>query len=308
MKSLSIVFLNLFLTTLVWADADDCNYNLSFANVTALVQDTDQVIQHDFSLSRNGSNNSNNCRNYRIFFSKGQANSYQRKAYVNSASVNYNLHRLVNMAGILKQYGDAGASNEYLEGMAQDRYSTYQQRIFVSIPSLASQNFPSSGNYVDNIQASLYNIRSNGTLVLSDTKNFSVTFIVNKKIEISLVDEGAPSDPTSTTKILDFGNLEQNLEKAADLRVVSNTPYQVWVSAYNRGNLKHAQGEGISYSMKVNNYSIPLSIGLPWPIGVGNETSSSGDRYNMRFKITESTEGKPTGLYQDIITITAAAN
>ncbi len=308
MRILFLFIFIIFLMPVTWA-ADNCDFNLVFPNVTILITENQQVIQHDFTLERGEESPHLLCQNYRIFFSKGQSNSYQRKAFGhNNSGINYNIHRLINMAGILKDYGDAANSNEFIDGIAQNRNVTYTNRLFVSVPSLASQNFPRSGNYTDIIQASIYGrVHGSNLLVYSTSRTFSVTYVINKKIEVSVVDEGAPFDASSTSKVLDFGFLTQNSEKKADLRIVSNTPYQVKLTSMNNGHLKHTQGALIDYSLKVNGSNTNLST-APTNIGCGNETTTVGDRYQLKFKITDTIDNKLSGLYQDVITITAIAN
>lgn len=146
---------------------------------------------------------------------------------------------------------------------------------------------------------------------LDDIETFTVTIMIPTKINISVVDEGAAFDVSATSKVLNFGYLSLNQEKSADVRVVSNTPYRILMSSQNNGNLKHSgSGSLIGYELKINGAVVSLSSSAssPAPIGTGDQTSSAGDRFNARVRITTDTDRKTSGIYEDVITITAIAN
>jgi len=290
--------------------APECDYEFSLSNATIQLTSSPQVIQQNYTISRR-TGQVGRCEDYRIFFSKGYANSYQRKAYYMSTfSLDYNLHSIINQNGVLKDFNDALSAVEYISGSMPQSNTTYTGSFFISVPSSSSQSTSSSGIYNDIVQVSAYGFKpENGQYSFESVNNFSVSLIVNKKVDVSVIDEGAPFDPSATSKVLDFGNLAINSEKGADIRVLSNTPYQVKVSSQNNGKLT-LNSSTINYSMKSNGVSIGLanSSASPVTLGTGNATSSAGDRYNVRFTITEDVESKISGLYQDVITITTLAN
>ncbi len=291
--------------------APECDYTFNLSNVTAEVKDSNQVIQQGFTIFR-AKGLEGKCSSYRMFFNKGQASSYQRKAFssTTNTSINYNLHQNINAAGILKDFNDALSSAEFLSSNMPDTNTSYGNNIFVSIPSIESQNYPLAGVYTDNVQLSVYGYKpNNDSYTFESVSTLTITIVVNKKIDISIVDEGAPYNASATSKIIDFGLLELNAERGADLRIVTNTPYQVKLSSLNNGKLKQSSST-IAYQMKANGAALNLanSSGTPVAIGNGQNTSSSGDLYNLKIKISEDVENKNSGLYQDIITITAIAN
>lgn len=306
-----IFFLCLLLSTLTQAFGAECDYELYLPYAAVQLTDTQQVVQLDVGVMRDKSSSSARCKSYQIYFGKGLSNSYQRKAFSLSAnSLNYNLHKLINLNGILKEQGDALNANEYVFGTTDQHDSTYNQRIFISVPGLEAQNYPKSGTYYDIVQVAIYANESNsGNFRLQATGNLYVGLIVNKKIDISLIDEGGVFDPSATSKVLDFGILSQGSEKGADLRVVSNTSYQVKVSSANNGNLR-LSNSSVAYSMRSNGslVSLALSSGLPTLIGSGDATDAAGDKYNLRFQVTGSTANLTPGIYNDTITVTAIAN
>jgi spore coat protein U-like protein len=305
----TIALIFIFLTNLSRA-GQDCDFNLSFSQVTTQVLETEQVIQNGINLYR-GKDPSGICANYRLFFGKGHAQSYTRKAIsAGNATITYNLHNNINKTGILKEQPDALTSQEYIEFYAPEKYTNYQVPFFISIPDLFAQNYPPIGTYTDNLNIVVWVVK-NGTFRFDDTANLAVTFIVPTRLDISLVDEGGTFDASSTSKVFDFGNLSLNQEKAADLRVLSNTPYQLRMSSQNAGSLKQGTNNSVSYSILVNGLTVNLAGSNNTPVHFANGNGLSGingDRFNVRVRITENTTDKLAGLYQDVITITAIAN
>jgi hypothetical protein len=287
----------------------ECDYNLILGNVTVLLTNAPQVVPQNTNIHRSQNSPDGKCRNYRIYFGKGLGYSYSRKAFsLSGRSMNYNLHPDINKNGILKEFNDAVNVNEYLQGYAPNKFTTYSNRFFVSTPGL-DDGVAVSGIYLDVVQVSIYSFNENNNhFTFQETLNLTLVFMVNKKIQVSLVDETGTFDPHATNKVLDFGTITQGSVKAADLRVVSNTPYQVKMSSMNNGALKQGSLARIPYALKVNGYYVGLSGASPVTFGSGNPTGPAGDRYNIRVQITGETEGLPAGLYQDAVTITAIAN
>lgn len=286
----------------------DCFYQMRINNAAIVVTDNSQVIQQMVYLERWNPSNTN-CRDYRIFFSKGLAYNYQRKAFTLwGLPLNYNLHKSSNQSGILKERNDALNSNEYLEGNMAERNRLYTDSFFISVPGHSNTTMK-SGYYYDVVQASMYSL-TNGSLDFERAENFSLVFYINQNVHVSIIDEGGNFDSGSTSKVLDFGYLTQNAEKGADVRVLSNGSYQLKISSQNNGTLKLNEASRIAYSLRVNGSPVNLSSssGTPVEIGSGEATSNAGDLYNLKVKITEDTQNKAAGLYQDIITITAIAN
>ncbi len=289
----------------------ECDYHFSLSNATIEITEGAQVIEQKLSIWRGQNSPDGRCSRYRVFFSKGLANDYQRQAKsIWGRSLNYNLHKSVNQVGILKDINDAVNSNEFLEGVAPHKFTTYRDEFFISVPGLKGSNIV-SGLYYDNLQVTIYGYNeSSGKYLFEETTTFTFLTFIPKRVQVSIIDEGGSFDPSSTSKTLDFGLLSQNQEKSADIRVVSNGSYRLKLSSQNNSKLKQGQGETIAYSLNVNgnNVSLATSSANPVTIGSGGTTSEAGDRYNLRIKILENTTHKSAGVYQDAITITAIAN
>jgi len=302
-----ILFLLLFCSTFAHA-GQDCDFNVTFSQVTAQVLENEQVLQNGINLYR-GKDPLGICATYRLFFSKGSAQSYQRTARSSGNSIQYNLHNNINKAGTLKEQTDALSSLEWVDMQAPDKYTSYSVPFYVSIPDLFTQNYPPKGTYTDNINVVIWVIKNNNYNFDAAT-NLAISIIVPTRLDISLVDEGGAFDASSVSKVFDFGNLEQNKTMGGDLVVRSNTPYQLKMSSQNGGKLKQGSVGTLSYLITSNNNNINVSTAgneVNFANGNGN-AGVNGDRYNIKVKINESTTSKVAGLYQDVITITAVAN
>lgn len=290
-----------------WA-APDCGLNLTLTNATVQAMSTQQVIQQNFTVSRFHPNN-NRCSNYILYFGKGLANNYQRMAYnTSNQTYNYNLHSNINMNGILKDKNDAQAMNEVIIGGTPNDNTTYSGSFFVSIPATGTN--PVGGTFTDNVQVQVYRASNVNDQNLEEVETFTISIIIPTLLSISLVDEGGSFNASSTSKVMDFGIISQNAELRADLMVMSNTPYQIKFSSANNGVLKNGSNT-YAYELKVSSNVVGLGSSAGTPVTVAtstNASSTSGDRYNVRVKMTESPTNKPAGLYQDTITITAIAN
>ncbi len=307
--------MKLFFVALVFASArvlaKDCDYSFSINNATVELLDSTQTVEQSLRVARDKNSPNGRCKLYRVFFSKGLANNYQRKAFsARGGSIDYNLHGSINRAGILKEFADAVTANEYVSGEAPEKSTSYTKSFYISAPGLKSRVME-AGTYSDLVQATIYGYNENsGKYLFEETQNFTAVFRVSNRLQVSLLDEGATFDPSATSKVIDFGALQQNQERGADLRVVSNSPYKLRLSSQNNGNLRQLSGETIAYTVRVNGAIVSLagSASGPVSIGSGAVTPEAGHLYNLKIRITEMTTHKSAGLYQDAITITATAN
>ncbi|MES2527069.1 MAG: spore coat protein U domain-containing protein [Bdellovibrionota bacterium] len=286
-----------------------CDHTITLGNATIQIQNNLQVIQQSYTIRREDPSNGR-CSRYRLYFSKGIANSYQREA-ANSTGVraDYNLHQNIQMAGTLKDINDANSSTEYIAGNTPDEKTDYTGSFYISVPGFISQGSLPGGTYTDNIQIRVFSLDNNSNMEPEEVQPFSVNLLANTTMEISLVDEGGIHNASSTAKILNFGNLATNQEMGADITVSSNTAYQVRLSSLNNGNLKRGT-QTLAYQLRVNNttYSMTSSAGTPVSVATGSATGTNPARYNVKVKITGATTSLVAGDYEDTITITAIAN
>jgi hypothetical protein len=286
----------------------DCDTNLSLGNATVMIQDGQQIIRQPYTIRREDPSNGR-CSSYLLFFSKGLANSYSRKAFLSGQQASYNLHQNTFAFGTLKDVNDALNAAEYIQGGLPDEKVDYQGNFYISVPGFSSQGNLAAGIYSDNIQISVFSLANNGDRLIEEVQPWSINLIVETSLNVSLVDEGGAYDASSTAKIMNFGFLQQNQELGVDLMVDANTTYQVRLSSLNNGNLAKGTNR-VAYSLRVNGVNINLlgSSSTPVSVATGSPTNATPARYNLKAKITGTTDGKPAGDYEDTITITTIAN
>lgn len=308
MKKSMIALPLLFLLNTAWAY--DCDYRLSLPNASVQPMATNQTIQQTFTIERRDPS-VGHCAVYRLYFGKGFANSYQRKALDSFLNpYHYNLHSNVNLSGVLKERNDALNSSEFIQGQLDSRNTVYNGNFYLSLPALSSQTNQKAGLYTDIVQISIFRVHSNGELEFQKTQNYSVYINVPTELNVSLVNEGDAFNVNSTTKILDFGNLEENETLGADIIVGANTSYQLKVSSMNNGKLVN-NTTVINYQFSVNGTNVPLNASKNNPVTIGTgsgPTAVAGERYNAKVRILNIPENPDTGVYSDAITITAIAN
>lgn len=307
---MKILLLTLFFLTSFASFAEECDFRLSMPLTFAQPTSTAQTLQMQYTIERRDPSNGP-CSYYRLYFGKGLANSYQRKAFNSSGQTyNYNLHQNVNLSGVLKERNDALNATEFIAGNTPDDDVEYTGNFFFALPTLSTQTNQRAGLYYDGVQVSIYRVESNGSVEFEKTQNFNVYINIPTSLNVSLVSEGDPFNISSTSKILDFGSLEENETLGADVIVNSNTPYQLRMSSFNNGKLSNGTST-INYQLSVNNNSVNLSSSKTSPVTIGTgsgPTSTSGTRYNTKVKILAVPDEAQTGLYTDSITITAIAN
>lgn len=299
-----IIFLLLTIgSTQTWSQ--DCGVNIQMNSFMGSVNDNPQTVAHSISLSH--SSPSSNCDEYNIYFGKGYANNYQRKAYSGLYSINYNLYSTINQGNILKDYGDA-SGGEFVYLPAPIRNTNYSSSFYVGIPDLDSIFSTSpSGVYTDVIPISFYSKRNNGQLRFQTTRYLTISFNLPRYAELSIVPENSPHDPNSTTYVMNFGQMQQNQEMRADLVVKGNVGYGVMLSSMNGGKLNGSGTTIVPYQIKVGSgaYFTP-GISQSTVAQRYSGTSNAGERYNLRVKLGNFAN-LDDGDYQDVITVTVQA-
>ena len=307
---MKFLLLGLFLIT-GQAIAQSCDYSITMGSFTGNVNDTEQTVSHTAVLTRPTNSSSSNCNEYRVYFGKGNANSYQRKAYNGQYSLNYNLYRTVNRGNILKEYSDA-SNGEFIANTANNPNTASTSTFFVGFPDLETIFSQSpAGVYTDVVPVMFYRVRQNGNIEYETTRNLTISFNLPRYAELSIFPVNAPDDVNSITYFMDFGTMAQNQELRADLRVKGNVGYGVMLSSMNGGKLMPTAGGNsiVPYQIKVGNgnYFTPSPAGSQFTVAQNNfGTASSGERYNLRVKL--GTFGQlEDGDYQEVITITVQA-
>lgn len=302
------------LVVLVYAAAawgQNCNYSVGLGNFTGNVGPVAQTVEHTATVTRPTNSSTANCTNYRVYFGKGNANSYQRRAYSGNSSLTYNLYRTVNQGNILKDFGDA-LTGEFLSGAVPTPNVAGSISFFVGFPDLNSIFTQSpAGVYTDVVPINFYQVRQNGNVEYVTTRNLTISFNLPRYAELSIVPENSPHDANNTTYVMDFGTIEPSEELRADLWVKGNVGYGVMLSSMNGGQLRLSAGgtSAVPYQIRVGSgsYFTPAPAGTQFTVAQRNAgTSTAGERYNLRVRLGNFGQLED-GDYQEVITITVQA-
>lgn len=303
MKNLILCFFTIF-TINAWGQ--NCNFSITLAPFTVEVNPSEQSLPHEFTISRGS--NSQNCRNFRAFYGKGTANSYNRKVYSGSNSIDFNIYGDSALTNVLKEYGDAG-SGEFISGNLPNRNLDYHFNSYIKVVDLNSVFSNGPGYYGDLIPISFYSVRNNGTLIYQTTSYMYYQIVIPRYAELSLGEVGEGHDPNDTQHILDFGTIENNESKTARLSVKGNVGFGIYFASQNGGKLVNGQSY-IDYTVKVGSNS-PLNLSNPgqsYYITQRNTgTSESGQHYPVEVQLQSLSTNAQTGNYDDVITITVNA-
>lgn len=291
--------------------AQECNYSVSLNNFTGNVSDSAQTVAHAMTVARPTNSSTANCSNYHVYFGKGQANDYQRRAYNGTASLTYNLYRTVNQGNILKDFGDA-TNGEFITGSSDNPNTPTTLTFFVGFPDLNTIFTQSpAGVYTDVVPIHIYRVRQNGNIEYQTTRNLTISFNLPRYAELSIVPENSPHDANNTTYVMDFGTIEPAEELRADLWVKGNVGYGVMLSSINGGQLRLSAGgtSAVPYQIRVGSGSFftPAPAGTQFTVAQRNAgTSTAGERYNLRVRLGNFGQLED-GDYQEVITITVQA-
>lgn len=282
--------------------AANCDYSFSLSNTFIDWSKNDNIIPINISLQQG---NIRNCNQYFITFSKGGANSYDRKlSHTYSGNLLYNIYSDANATKVLKSKNDISTSSDYLSG--KFKRGQAQSIFYAKLLTPNNTNAPliRGGQYQDTVVVSLYDNRPNKSHSLQSSKTYIIQTFVPKIVDISLVDVGAPFDINDTSQTLDFGELTTGEEKSFDLRVQANAGYAIFFDSQNRGKMKNESGDTINYTMKVDSTNKNLSSASNTAASGTGVTPIGGKAHRVTVTIGNVNE-KKYGQYTDYITVTA---
>ncbi len=303
-----ILFLMIMMfSTLSWGQ---CNFQFNQNQIN--VNYSGSVIQIPFTINvqRPGPGQSNpngHCKTVAFFFGRGNANSYDRKVFQGSSYMTYTLEN-INPTGTLKAFGDHAGPNEFLKtdiGYNQNKTLTGLFKIPIQ------GTVPNNGLYQDVVNVTVYGYNNDSQNQQGMTKQMVINVQVQNYMELSIVPVGSVHNSSSTSAILNFGQLVQNNELAADLIVKANSGYRVRVGSQNNGRFKHiTQNAYVPYQFYYAGNLVNLNGTSGNPTNVTYKSSSSaasGDRYNMKVKVGAVAGNQTTGDYSDIITVSISS-
>ena len=301
------IILFLIIINISTAVAQNCGFSVSANNFLGTLQNTTQAVAYTFSVSRRS--NSNNCKNFRAFISKGSSPNYNRQASSGNNTIPYNLYSDSSLVTVLKDYPDAMSAGEFISGELPARDNAYSFQLYVKLADLNSVFTSGSGYFGDSIQISFYNVKSNGTLDYQNTAYVYYQFIVPRYAELSLVPFNGSHDPTSTQYTMNFGNLVSSAIRSATLNIKGNVGFGVHMASQNGSNLKNGISE-VPYQISVGPTGY-VSLSNPgqsrYMFQRNNSTSPTAESYPVNVRLGTVPVNAQTGDYQDVITVTVTA-
>ncbi len=244
-----------------------------------------------------------------VTFSLGGAPDYDRRMTLGGGTLPYQLYSQANRTGVLKDLLDAQSALEVLSGTISAQNTSPRTLTFhLVIP--ADQVVP-PGAYQDSVTVSVYEGTLGGNPVLADSDGLVVSTTIERDIQLSLPNTGAPFDPDDRNQSMDFGVLGQGDSLGFDLMVRTNAGYTVSMLSDNQGRLKHkdlaaAANATVDYTLRVDGAATDLSGSQAVMVANGSGTTPlSGVRHPTTVTIG-SVAGKISGTYEDTVTITAA--
>lgn len=308
MKKFFLILLASFSTS---GFAANC-FSLSSSAITYTVGETNPPATNNIQITR--TNNSANCDEYFLGFSDGGASNYNRRVInsANGTTLSYNLYKFSDGSGILKDKPSITSNSETFFGPIARDQSIVSSFYFI-LGSISASTPPRSGTYTDTVQLSDYHGTWNGVSTQDDIVNMLVTVNVPPVTNLSLIPTGGVYDSTQTSRILNFGTLEDSEELGFDIKIVSNAGYDLKVSSANNGKLKNLVASGtnalIDYEFYASNTLRSLLTSANTPVSVGTGTGltpAGGATIPIRVKIG-STANKIEGDYEDVITVTVVS-
>ncbi len=304
MKKYRLFFLSMILTPKLFAA---CGLGLTISNVSLPWTQANLSQLVNFTATR--TNTTGGCRNFFITMTKGGSSTYTRKLFLNTNTLDYNLYKNNSTSYVMKDVLDQTNANEVISASFSGSNSTKAVSYYAKMPYISPPTgMYAGGTYSDTYVVKIFEGNRGDTTVPAYSTSVTISTVVPKVINISLVDSGAAYNVSDTSQTLNFGTLSQNETQGFDMRVLTNAGYKVSFSSQNNGNLKHASYNSlVSYSLKVNNVTINLNGSSTMPVDVA---TGSGIYYATSAPLPVlvtigSIDNKLAGSYSDYITVTA---
>lgn len=284
-----------------------CSMDVETSNISLTWGSYSSSVPATVTMRRKKNANNFLCYLYSYGFGPGNSGSFEQRYLINDKGekINYNIYKATDNRNKLREIDEVSQTSEAIWGWNLSRNVNYANQFDLKI--LADQNakYP-SGTYTDSIPVRLYSGLPFNDAVLEDSRTMSISLVIPPEIALSLVDVGSPFDPSDTYQVMDFGELSTGESLEADLKVLSNSGYRVYMESENKGNLKNTvENSNIKYDLYLNNKKKNLNKKKKVAEG-NNSTPVSGDNYRIEVRIG-NVSGAKAGTYTDNITITAEA-
>jgi spore coat protein U-like protein len=237
-----------------------------------------------------------------VTFSGASPGAPTRVLNGNNRSLQYQIYDSLSFGSVLGGLPSA-TSSQALRGRFSGAEQKQQFTFVIAIPGM--QICP-PGEYSGAVTLTL----CEGTLdrfTEIESHTIRISSRVSAATELSLVSQGSAFTPDAVMKKLDFGSLTKDKWLGFDLRVRSNTVYDVLLESENGGHLKSGdpkESSVIPYTLTIAGASVDLRqrIAIAGPQTSARSTEQ-GERLEMVVKIGD-TEEASAGSYRDNIIIT----
>ncbi len=245
-----------------------------------------------------------------VTFSPGiNSSSFSKRLLTNGREkLKYQLYRDAGKSKILKEPPSAKKNDVIAGSLSSGDIPPRQMTCHWFINSMQNKD---PGTYTDTVEMSIYEGRINGSYSLADGPySLDLTTVIPELIYLSIIPKGASFDEHSTSQQINFGELEEGESGELNIRVLSNTGYEISMESANGSALANTSGypTTIPYTVKINNKTKDLSSGNSVVVASKNKKSpKSGDRYRFKATIGSLEEAFPE-YYSDTISVSVAPN
>ncbi len=254
----------------------------------------------------------NGACDYFIGFSNGSAANYaSRRLSLGSEFIPMNVYKDAARTRILKDKpSDAVVADDVLQGGFAGGPGPDSQTLSFWAAIQPQSAYLPSGIYFESLTATLYSGSVDGSYHFEASQSLLLAYSVGRRVDLSLVDTGAPFNLNGTSQDLSFGTLSSGQSRALDLVLQYNAGFRLLFSSENNGALKHlSRSNLIPYTLQVGGLPLGLagSAAAPTVGPSGSGTSpSGGTRFPVRVTIG-SIAGAVGGPYSDTITVTVVS-
>ena len=251
------------------------------------------------------------CR-YFIGFSNGRAPTYAlRRLELGAATIPLNIYKDAAHTRILKDKPvEAISADDVLYGQFVGGPGSNTQTLNYWAGISPGSDYSLAGIYLESITANLYSGSVTGSYHFESSSPLVFAYYVPMRVDLSIVDTGAPFNLNSLSQDLNFGTLATGQTRTLDLVLQYNAGFRLSFSSENNGVLKHStRANAISYGFQLAGTPVSLNGSATHPIEAANGNGvspASGARYPLRVTIG-SIANAVAGAYFDNITITVVS-
>jgi hypothetical protein len=253
---------------------------------------------------------------YFLVLSAGHSGSAPaRQLVLGTDTLNYNVYttaaksNVINTTGIFNAAGTLSDSFSFILGLLQSKSHT----LYWTIPPLQVVKSNAARFQDVTLSLSLYGELALGIFTLADTKTITFRSRVESNVDLSLVDTGGALDTGDTSQTLNFGTLSSGQILSYDTVIRSNSGYILSLQSQRGQKLAHQNyptvAATIPYTLTVGGNAVNLTSGsIIQAASSTGVSSAAGTRLQTKFTIGNLSGAEPTGIYQDVITVTISAN